>query len=215
MQPLVIEYRMDGHERGYNYTSDTSAYSDETLKHVWRHAMPRGQGWGAPQYAEAQTLKCFTLPHSSEVAFSQISVTPDHDEQGRGGIRRAVIDVMPEREYADYLTQYMARYPASVQTELARLPTLSQRTRITSATLPYVRRSNRLVLARPYRDRAQWLVMEGMIIKLALSPPKSMANWGPIIPFTTLTLSAHDEGQILGLPADRVSEGEKVPMVRL
>lgn len=211
----MIEYQLDGHERGYNYTSDTGGYSEETLKHVWRHAMPRGQGWGAPQYVAARTLKCFTLPESSEVAFSHITVTPEHDEQGRGGIRQAVINVVPERDYHDYLTAHLAQYPPDVQTELTRLPTLGQRTRIASATLPYVRRSNRLVLARPYRGMAQWLVMEGLIIKLALSPPKSLAQWGPAIPFTTLTLSPHDEGRILGLPADRVNEGDKVAVLRL
>lgn len=215
MQALVIEYQLEGHERGYRYTSDTQGYREETLKHIWRHAMPRGQGWGAAQYHDAQALKCFSLPETSEVAFSHITVTPEHDEQGRGGIRRAVINVVPAREYRDYLMAHLLRYPPDVQTELTRLPTLGQRTRITSATLPYLRRSNRLVLARPYRNMAQWQVMEGLIIKLALSPPKSMAQWGPFIPFTTLTLSPHDEGQILGLPADRVNEGDKIAVLRL
>ena len=98
MRQLVLEYVFEGHKRGYNITSPTNGFNDDTLKTVWRNAMPRGQGWGADAYIGARSLKSFPLP-DGRIALADVHVTGLHDESGRGGIRKAVVDIMQPGEY--------------------------------------------------------------------------------------------------------------------
>ena len=80
---LVIDYVLEGHQRGYNFTSSTDGYSDAELKLIWRRAMPRGQGWS--QYIGARSLKCFPLDGQRRAAVCETVVTAQRDEHGRGG----------------------------------------------------------------------------------------------------------------------------------
>ena len=106
---LVIEYVLEGHQRGYNFTSSTQGYSDDDLKTIWRNAMPRGQGWSA--FVGARSLKCFPLDeHGLRVVACETVVTDMIDENGRGGIRRATIQVMARADYLTYLDRRFARF---------------------------------------------------------------------------------------------------------
>lgn len=196
MQPLVIEYVFEGHQRGYNFTSSTSSYSDDDLKLIWRNAMPRGQGWA--QYAGVRILKCFPVNH--RVAACVTEVTDLRDENGRGGIRRTQVEVMRHIDYVDYLADWLLSLPPHIQPHLERLPTLSQRMKIANKALPRPRRENQLVLLHPYQSPAAWLLMEGLVIKLALSPVGPMKRWGRVVPFTTFALTHREESALVGLP---------------
>lgn len=80
MRQLVIDYVLEGHQRGYNFTSSTQGFHDDVLKSIWRAAMPKGQGWGA--YVGARSLKAFAL-EDSRLALSEVTVTDRRDESGR------------------------------------------------------------------------------------------------------------------------------------
>lgn len=197
MRQLVIEYVFEGHQRGYNFTSPTSGYTDDDLKTIWRNAMPRGQGWG--QYAAARSLKCFPLDRA--VAVCETEVTDLRDENDRGGIRRAVIDVLSHADYVACLQQRLRVMPDYIRARVERLPSFSQRMTIANKTMPKPRRNKQLVIVRPYTVPEDWQLVEGLLIKLALSPVGPMRRWGKIIPFTTLALSHPDELSLVALPA--------------
>jgi hypothetical protein len=203
MARLVLEYVLEGHRRGYNFTTPTHHFSDEELKLIWRRAMPRGQGWGAPEYAGARSLKAFQVAPSL-VAISDVTVTDMRDEGGRGGIRRAVIDVVSVGQYRGYLEERLAMLPGDLQARLARQPTCAQRVRIVQRSLSWFWRDPQLVLAHPFGDTAHWQFIEALVIKLALAPVGPMKRWGSVISFTTLALDYRDEGQIVALPAARL-----------
>ena len=202
---LIIEYVFEGHQRGYNFTSSTKSYSDDELKVIWRSAMPRGQGWG--QYTGARSLKCFPVSH--RVAVCETQVTDLRDEHGRGGIRRTVVRVMSRADYLAYLQQYLLELPPDVQERIDRLPTLTQRMSIANKTMPRPRRENQLVLLHAYRAPGEWAVMEGLLVKLALSPVGPMRRWGKVIPFTTFALTHRDESALVGLPASHSNHLDK------
>ena len=83
MKQLILEYVLEGHKRGYNFTSSTQGFHDDVLKSIWRKAMPRGQGWNAAVYAGARSLKSFWL-EDGRMAMSETVVTDMRDEL-RGG----------------------------------------------------------------------------------------------------------------------------------
>ena len=197
MQPLVIEYVFEGHQRGYNFTSPTGSYNDDELKLIWRNAMPRGQGWG--QYTGARILKCF--PVEQRIAVCSTEVTDLRDEHGRGGIRRTEVDVMRDGDYQDYLEGRMLSLPSSIFSRLDRLLTIPQRMKIANKTLPKPRRENQLVVLHPYHSPDDWLLIEGLLVRLALNPIGPMKRWGKMISFTTLALAAHDETSLVALPS--------------
>jgi hypothetical protein len=205
MPQLVIEYVFEGHQRGYNFTSSTQGYRDEDLKTIWRSAMPRGQGWG--EYVGARSLKAFPLDQAVVVA--ETEVTDQRDEHGRGGIRRTVIDLMSQNEYWVYLQARLRMLPGHVQAHLERLPSFSQRLAINSKIMPQPRRRHQLVLLAAYGGPEQWQLLEGLVVKLALSPIGPMRRWGRVIPLTTLALSAHDESALVALPAAKAGQIDK------
>lgn len=195
---LVIEYVFEGHERGYNFTSSTKGIDEHTLKHIWRNAMPRGQGWG--QYIGANSLKCFPLPNSQKIAVCDVTVTDLADERGRKGIRKAVVDIVPETAYFDLLRERLANYSESIRSRADDRLTFCKRTNIIGKTLPKFRKDHQLILVRPYKNPDDHQVMEAFTLRLALEPLISMRRWGTVIPFTTFALDYLEESKMVVLP---------------
>ena len=211
MTQLVIEYVFEGHQRGYNFTSPTSHANDDTLKHIWRNAMPRGQGWG--DYIGAKSLKTFPI-HDDKIAVSDVTVTDLQDERGRKGIRKAIVDLFSESDYFAYLRNRLSDYSESIRSRAEDRLTICKRTNIISKTLPKFRRDAQLILVRSYKSPDDHQVMEAFSIMLALEPLISMKRWGTIIPFTTLALDYHEESRMVVLPEVQ-SQSIDVPTVPL
>ncbi|NWG16890.1 MAG: hypothetical protein HXY41_09665 [Chloroflexi bacterium] len=210
MQPLVLEYVFEGHQRGYNFTSPTRGYSDSTLKAIWRSAMPRGQGWAA--YTGARSLKSFAL-EDGRLALSEVTVTDQRDESGRGGIRRAVIQVMYPGAYAEYLKDRLRRFPASVRVAVDRWPSFGQRRQLFECARPRLRGNLQIVCAYPYQTPESWQIAEAILLKLALMPGLLLRSG--FLPFTTLALDNRDESALVALPADRAARLDGVPVITL
>ncbi|MCB9449853.1 MAG: hypothetical protein H6672_00345 [Anaerolineaceae bacterium] len=203
MRQLVLEYVFEGHKRGYNFTSSTQGFSDATLNLIWRSAMPRGQGWGANgTYTGAKSLKCFSLA-DGRFAASDVIVTDLRDESGRGGIRRAVIDVLPESAFQDYLRERLAAFSPVVHAAIAHKPSLWQRKQIFDRTLPKMGKDAQLVFTAPYQTPDGWQTVEALVLKLILAPLSPLKRWGRVVPFTTLALDYRDESAVVVLPTDR------------
>lgn len=212
--PLVIEYVFEGHQRGYNFTSSTAGYSEETLKAVWRQAMPRGQGWGAAPFSGAQMLKGFPLP-SGQIALAEVVVTDREDEHGRRGIRRAVVDVLTADAAVERLRSRLASYPPEVQAHTDAHPTLGQWWRILTDALPRLGGDPQVVLSRPYTTPQDWLRVEAFVIKVALSRLIPLRRWGKVVPFTTLALEHRDESRLVALPAQRIATDARISPILL
>jgi hypothetical protein len=194
---LTIEYRLDGNQRGYNFTSPTGDYDDETLKRVWRSAMPRGQGWA--EYVGARSLKCFPLD-SRRLALSEVVVTDQQDESGRRGIRKATVRVLYAESCAAYLRDWLTRYPPDTQRQLARLPTPNQWATVIGRVMPIFGKGEpQVILTQPY-DARRWLLMEGIIIKFALALQVGLKRYAGVVPFTTLALDPREEMALVGMP---------------
>lgn len=195
---LVIEYVFEGHERGYNFTSSTKGIADDTLKHIWRNAMPRGQGWG--QYIGAKSLKCFPIVDSDKIAVCDVIVTDLADERGRTGIRKAVVDILSETAYFAFLRERLESYSKTVRSRAEDRLTFCKRTNIIGKTLPKFRKNHQLILVRPFKNPEDHQVMEAFTLRLALEPLISMKRWGVVIPFTTLALDHLEESTMVVLP---------------
>jgi hypothetical protein len=203
MSSLVIEYVFEGHRRGYNFTSPTKAYDEETLRAIWRGAMPRGRGWGAPQYTGARSIKAFPLP-GRQIAVSEVIVTGEQDENGRRGIRRALVDVMRPPVYGHHLTSRLAGYPDDARAAAADLYEHSRR------SMPRLRYDAPLVVSFPFTTGMAWQVVEALVLMLVSSPTGSLRRQPPPLTFTTLALDPRDGSKIVALPAahtDRVKTG--------
>lgn len=206
MQPLVLEYVFEGHQRGYNFTSPTRGYSDTLLKAIWRSAMPRGQGWA--QYAGARSLKSFPLD-DGRAALAEVTVTDLKDESGRAGIRRAVIQVMYPGAFIAYLKDRLRRYPDAVQAQIARWPTFGQRTHLLDRAL---RGAPQTVCAYPYTTPEAWDTAEAFALKLAITPGLVFRSGTPA--FTTLALDPREESPLVVLPAERAGQLNGTPVLR-
>lgn len=204
MQPLVIEYLIEGRLKGYTFTSPTNGYSDAALKSIWRNAMPRGQGWNAERYAGAHALKCFPLDERL-LALAEVTVTDQRDESGRRGIRRAEIHVMHAEHCAAALRQRLRSYDPTTCDHLARLPNPRQWGQIVDRLLPVLGRDKQLVLTRPYAHDT-WQVMEALVVKLALSLQVGLKRYHGVIPFTSLALDPREESPIVAVPADSIGK---------
>jgi hypothetical protein len=200
MRQLVIEYVFEGHKRGYNFTSPTNGFNDDTLKTVWRSAMPKGQGWGAEQYVGARSLKCFRLP-DGRIALSASVVTGLRDESGRGGIRRTEIEIMQPGEYQERLASHLQTYPASIQATVNRKSRFGERRKI-----PKLKGDNQVILSYPYHTTEGWQHVEALVVKTALDELDKRWSQGRIISFTTLALDYRDESQLVVLPQARTGE---------
>lgn len=198
MRQLVIEYVLEGHQRGYNYTSPTSGFNDDTLKTVWRTAMPRGQGWGAEVYRGARSLKSFRLP-DGRMALADVVVTGQRDESGRAGIRRAVVDVMLPGEYLDRLKALLRQYPQDVRAIVERKPWMGRR-------IPKVKGDSQVLLSHPYTSPNDWQVVEALVLEAAREALDHAWMGGRFISFTTLALAYQDETQLVVLPEKRAVE---------
>jgi hypothetical protein len=211
MRQLVLEYVFEGHKRGYNFTSPTNGFNDDTLKTVWRNAMPRGQGWGAPIYEGARSLKSFPLP-DGRLALADVVVTGLKDESGRAGIRRAGIDIMQPGEYLDALRVRFTRYPQAVQDEAAHKPRFGRR------RLPKVQGDSQVVAAHPYTTAERWQLIEALVLYEAIELLDRRWLGGRYFAFTTLALEYRDESQLVVLPEARATElqsGGKLQVTRV
>jgi hypothetical protein len=200
MSRLIIEYVLDGYRRGYNFTSPTQGIAAELLAQVWRMAMPRGQGWAVPLYRDAVALKCFPVSEQ-QVALSIVSVTDLADENGRRGIRRALIDLYTVDACRDQLQERLEAYPEAIRRYVEKKPGFWQRHQILERAQSNSRDSQ-AILARPYVDTGDWQYVEAIIVKLALGGGKR----SPIVPFTTLALDHRDETRLVGIPAQQLSQ---------
>ncbi len=200
--PLVIDYITEGAERGYRFTTPTRGCSDEDLKTIWQRAMPRGQGWA--QYVGARSLKCFMLS-GGRVAVSQVSVTDQQDESGRRGIRRAEISVLAGRDYPAHLREHWNALPEGIQKDALFQWEYWRKLRMVENHLPRIRRRNQLVLTHPYTTMADWQVLEGIVLRLALMP-SLVPGFPPDFTWTTLALDYQDEAMLVALPQQKLTQ---------
>lgn len=210
--PLVLEYVFEGPQRGYNFTSPTHGYAEDTLKAIWRSAMPRGQGW--TQYVGAESRKCFALPNGKWVS-SHVTVTDLADEGGRRGIRRAVIEVVPLHAYGAYLRQCLEALPAGVRDDADQQIAYWQRTRTLDRLAGKIKKAEHLILTHPYSTLADWRFVEAVVLKLAITPIGPLKAWGQRLGFTTLALAHHEEAPLVAMPAEKVATIRDVPVVKL
>lgn len=199
MRQLVLEYVFEGHRRGYNITSPTNGFNDDTLKSVWRNAMPRGQGWGAETYVNAHSLKSFPLP-DGRIALADVAVTGLRDESDRGGIRKAVVDIMQPGEYLDALRVRFSHYPQGIQTEASRKPGFGRR------RMPKVQGDSQLVLSHSYITADSWQMIEALVLAEAIELLDRRWLGSKYFSFTTLALEYRDESQLVVLPESRANE---------
>lgn len=214
MPPLIIEYVHEGHRRGYNFTSGARGHDEAALRAVWREAMPRGQGWGAPAFLGARALKLFRLDER-RLGLSETVVTDEQDEGGRRGIRRAEVDILSPDEAAERLRARFAAYPPAIHEWIARRPTLCQWTRIVEEALPKLRRRAQIVLAAPYRGPDSWQPVEAFVLKVALSRLMTVGRSGGLVTFTTLALDWRDESPLVAVPEAELAPEDGVSPVRL
>jgi len=203
MKQLVLEYVLEGHKRGYNFTSSTQGFHDDVLKSIWRKAMPRGQGWNAAVYAGARSLKSFWL-EDGRMALSETVVTDMRDESGRGGIRRAVVSVMQPGEYVEVLRARLAEYPETVHRQTVH------------RLLPSPRGDKQVILSHPYNDSTGWQTVEVLLLRHALKlAAGGFIRSGRMVPFTTLALDYREEGQMVALPEEKARAVKDRNIVRL
>jgi hypothetical protein len=196
MRQLEIAYCLDGKQRGYQFVGSTTGFNDDTLKTVWRNAMPKGQGWGVEIYRGARTLKAFSLA-DGRFALSEVVVTEQQDESGRTGIRSARVDVMQPGEYAESLVRRLSAYEEWVQAEIQRGTGLFGRSRI-----PEVNGDEQVVLCHPY-DSQRWEWVEALVLNAARQAFVRRWRGGHFVAFTTLALDWRGESALVVLPADR------------
>jgi hypothetical protein len=206
MPKLVIEYQLDGKRPGYAFASPAPAVDERTLKTIWRQAMPRGQGWGNPTYAGAQSVKTFRVD-KGHFAVSTAIVTDQRDESGRGGIRRAEIEVMSTAAYLQFLQGRIGRYPGALQQAADRRLTHTFWQQVLDKLTPKLRPHRQIVLAYPYHDPDAWALMEVLVMKVATSRRiRLIKGWGAANSFTTLALDYREESSIVALPLARARE---------
>jgi hypothetical protein len=189
---LVIEYVLEGNQRGYSITSPTHGISEDVQKAIWRAAMPRGSGWAA--YEGARSVKLIMLPDDM-LAVSEVTVTDQRDETGRGGIRRAVVELMTPRTYEYHLHSRWLAYPSYATFRAKALYTEL------SKSLPRPRKNSPLVLAYPYQSMQDWLAIEATLVMLMSDPPRVLRRLEMPIPFTSLALDHRGENPIIAMPA--------------
>src|SRR5690606_41945434 len=95
MPHLVIEYATGGKRPGYRFRPPVDGIDEATRSAVWRHALPRGQGWGAEGFAGARSLKCFPVGRGTVAVRSEerrvgkacgSRWVAEAGRQGRGGV---------------------------------------------------------------------------------------------------------------------------------
>lgn len=199
MSRLVLEYVFEGHRRGYNFTTPTDDYDEETLKTIWRHAMARGQGWGKEAYVGARSIKTIVLP-GGQVAVSEVTVTDLEDESGRRGIRRAVVDVMPPAVFNHHVRSRLLGYPVAVQKAAHIHYNFCKR------QMPRLRKEKPFVLTHPFKSVQDWWIIEALVLMLVSRPIGAMQRWETPVTFTTLALDYRNESRVVALPYDQARQ---------
>ncbi|MCC6804654.1 MAG: hypothetical protein IT319_17360 [Anaerolineae bacterium] len=228
MRELVIGYILEGARRGYSFTTPTDGIDPDALKAIWRGAMPRGQGWEQPQYADADALKCFALD-SDEAVICDVTLTDMQDEVGRKGIRRAAIRILSPREYQDHLLERLHALPKAVVAHAERKlysrewELLFRKYRDTKKPKSILKPQT--ILAYPYRSADDWRFVEACILLLATRSTllTNLIEISPainpfadrILSFTTLALDYREEGRIVALPLDKMRAFPDIPFVNL
>jgi hypothetical protein len=215
MTDLVIAYVLDGPRPGYAFTTPPNGTDPETLKAIWRQAMPRGQGWR--HYIGARTLKCFPLDGGRRAAIARVTVTDQADEIGRQGIRRAEITILSGEDILDYLALRLAMLPEAARAAAEERLTLPRWTQILDRALPKARRrAGQIVLAAPYTDAAGWQVVEAAVLMIATAPPLRLASgWPRIPPLTTLALDTREESRLVAVPLTELPRLHGVKPIKL
>lgn len=207
MTRLTIEYLLNGHRRGYDFTSATNGFDDETLRVIWRSVMPRGQGWGLPIYSGARSLKCIPLPDEL-FAVADVIVTNMQDENGRKGIRQAVIDVMTLQVFRHHLRSRLDSYPQPIRTEAER------RYHGLGLRIPKLKSDQPLILSHEFHSSQDWWMMEALVLLLYIEPPYRLRRPG-LLTFTTLALDYRGESQIVAVPADKAGNIVDIPVIEV
>lgn len=207
MQELVIEYRLEGYHRGYQFVTPTEHLGEEVTRAIWRHAMPRGHGWGDALYLGACSLKCFPVS-PLWMALAESTVTDQQDEMGRRGIRRTVIQLMTVAECVAALRRRLENFLADLRAQPHNRPSLIQWNRVADRATGRARGKHQLLLTHAYQP-SDWRYIEALVIKAALAG-------GTIIPFSTLSLDYRDELHIVAMPTapSRGADGAVVFPVR-
>jgi hypothetical protein len=213
MPSLVIEYALDGREPGYRFAASPDGLDEQARRVIWRHAMPRGQGWGADRYAGARALKCFWVDER-RIALSTVTVTDQRDEMGRGGIRRAEIDVLPAGQVGAALDERLRGCPAAIHDAARSRLSVYMWKRLLSRIVPHLRARRQVLLAHPYHSAAAWQVMEVLVLRIVTSRTiRALEGWGAAQPFTTLALDWREETGIVALPLERARESRGAAVI--
>lgn len=222
MRQLEIGYVLEGDRRGYNFTTPTDGIAPDTLKTIWRNAMPRGQGWG--DYPAARSLKCFALD-SGEAVVCSVQVTDQIDEVGRRGIRHADVRVLTLKEYRADLLERLNQLPATTRAEAEK--------RLSSRDWELLFRKYRELskpktMLKPQTILAydgDWSFMEACVL-LLMTRTTLLANLLEVSPainpfadrvfsFTTFALDYRDEGRLVALPLAKARLIDDVPYINL
>lgn len=216
MPHLIIEYRLDGNQPGYAFVPPTDGFDERLLRAVWRGAMPRGQGWGSDIYLGARSLKCFPVDRRI-IAVSEVTGTDQADEQGRRGIRRAVITLIPVWKYGDFLRARLAAIAVSEREAARHKLTLSRWVSLIEKALPrFSSKPSQIVLAHPYQGPEQWQMVEALVLTLAISwKLRALYLGARLESLTTLALTHRDESRLVALPLDRARALPDAPLIDL
>lgn len=200
MKPsLVIDYVLEGENRGYNFVTPTDHLAPAMVRTIWRQAMPRGQGWNAAHYIGARSLKCIPL-ENGRVAFSEVVVTDKRDELGRQGIRRAEVLIARAAEYQALMQARYEALPVHVRTAAESRIGLGLWKRVFDKTLPRLKGDSQIILAHPYTSAQDWQVVEAVVLRLAMA--RMVKGWGRFTPFTTLALDYREESRLVAVPQE-------------
>jgi hypothetical protein len=196
---LKIEYVLEGEQRGYRFTTPTQHIPDDTLRAIWRNAMPRGQGWGG--YVGAQSLKCFPVD-DAHWALSETTVTDQQDESGRRGIRHTSIQLMRHDTCVKYLRSYVEGFERNNRQHHG--PPMRA---ITDKAKGKLHGDKPLILLHNYTTAVHWAWPEVVTIMVALS--RIGIFGGALVPFTTLALDPREELQLVTIPRGQTLPASK------
>jgi hypothetical protein len=226
VRELTIGYALEGARRGYTYLTPTDGVDPDSLKSIWRGAMPRGQGWSDEAYRNAFSLKCFAL-ESGEAVACEVHMTDLEDEVGRRGIRQADVKIMTLKQYRAYLLQRLNALPAAT-VKKAEKKLYSREWELMFKKYREIQRPKTMIkpqtiLAYPYKG--DWTFVEACILMLATRTTllANLLEVSPAInpfadrvfPFTTLALDYRDEGRLVALPLDRARTFDDIPYINI
>ncbi|NDJ51571.1 MAG: hypothetical protein GYB68_00635 [Chloroflexi bacterium] len=215
MQKLSIEYQLNGQRPGYAFQPPTDDFDEQTLKVIWRQAMPRGQGWGRNGFIGARSIKSFPVDGRS-IALSRVTVTDQEDETGRKGIRAAEIMLLDHHAYEDHLEEAIDATAPDLRAKAQKLLTRYRWRRILEMARPNKKTPGQVIMTYPYQGPDDWGAIEALVMRLALSRRLSLiGRWGAVSSFTTLALDYRNEANIVVLPLQQADKFPRLSMIRL